>query len=121
MTTFKEQLLEAKTKRDFAEQEYQRLRASCKHELLPVLTDRMKAELRKASYASWKYGTASCDICREGFGHRCPDSPDTVCHYFSDDGFVELITGVKVAVGDPDSDNETEDSCLYCGYPLERK
>jgi len=68
------------------------------------------------------YGYAECEGCDVNFGWYCPDSPDHVCHYHTDEGKVELITGEQV---DPpanhDSEHESSDWCLYCGHPDERK
>jgi len=66
-----------------------------------------------------------CDDCGKRFpGWYCPDSPDHNCHYFTDDnGTVELVTGEFVKPADPDWDKEyeTDDECLFCGSPEERK
>jgi hypothetical protein len=56
-------------------------------------------------------------------GWDCPESPDKKCHYFTNEaGKVVLKKGVEV---DPpqghDSDNESDDWCIFCGAPEERK
>ncbi len=115
---------------DAAEEEYQRLRGTCmKHLLLPPMTDELRDGLRKGSPWTWKYDYASCDVCKQSFGYRCPgkDSPDEVCHYFTEDqdgkNMVLLSNGEYVEYTDPEHspDHESDDYCLYCGSPQERK
>jgi hypothetical protein len=87
------------------EREIGELKASCPHRLSG------KDSLR-------------CDVCGRGFGWRCPESPDGVCHYYTEeDGKIHLIDGRKVDVPDKDHDPqyETDDSCLFCREPSERK
>ena len=70
----------------------------------------------------WMSVSAGCIGCGQDFGWRCKESPDQVCHYFSEDGKVELIDGTSVSVPcDHDSDYETDDHCIFCGLPDERK
>jgi len=66
------------------------------------------------------YGYAICEICNHNFGWSCSESPDKTCHYFSKDGKVTLIDGTTVDV-ESDEDYETEDCCIFCGQPEERK
>lgn len=49
------------------------------------------------------WDSAQCDICKEDFGHWCPDSPTHFCDYDQEDGSYD------------------EDCCRYCGNPEERK
>lgn len=102
-----------------AEQYLGALLKKCKHVVRP-LTEEMKAAIRNDATASWDAG---CELCEEGFGYYCPESPDSVCHYFTDDGTITLIDGSKVPVPNEDHDPEyeTDDSCLFCGDPYERK
>jgi hypothetical protein len=65
--------------------------ARCTHVFEP-LTPKMLLELEKGSPASWKYNHAVCLICVFDLGYRCPKSPDSVCHYDSEDGVVQLVT-----------------------------
>jgi hypothetical protein len=94
---------------------------------------------------------AVCADCDKGFGWFCPQSPDHACHYFSEKGenvngrpAVRLHTGELVAVPDKfyegwtshdgvtvssktepytfeDQAHETDDCCLFCNDPEERK
>lgn len=65
---------------------------------------------------------AICAGCGVDFGWYCPSSSDHVCHYYSSDGKVELITGEMVPLPpDYDSTYETMDCCIFCGKPEERK
>lgn len=85
-------------------------------------------------------GNCWCNICNEHFGHYCPESPDHGCHYYTeDDGLhVKLFTGeiVRKPIDPHDPTNwagqmitvddnckqwETDDVCLFCGAPDERK
>jgi|688.fasta_scaffold438176_2 hypothetical protein len=87
------------------ENELSHLIQSCTHECLN-------------SYAGESY----CVICRRGFGWLCKESPDKVCHYYSNDKMVELINGKLVPIpSDHDPKYETDDACIYCGEPEERK
>lgn len=80
-------------------------------------------------------------------GHECPRSPDGICHYESEaeegehkdgDGevigadrhgwtffYVKLLDGTKfplpMVYDAAQHDYETEDSCIFCGEPEERK
>jgi len=67
--------------------------------------------------------SARCTMCGEDFGWHCPQSPDQVCHYYTDrDGQVRLLDGSKVEPpSGHDAECETEDDCIYCGQPEERK
>jgi hypothetical protein len=99
-------------------EEIRHLKSGCTHEVA-VQKPRI---IRGVPY----YSHASCMGCSEDFGWYCPKSPDHVCHYFSDDDQVELITGIKVPIPviedyDHDPKYETFDSCLFCGHPDERK
>ncbi len=66
--------------------------------------------------------SALCTHCDKDFGWHCPDSPDNTCHYFTMEGKVRLISGQQI---DPPPrhrpDHETEDQCIFCGNPQERK
>lgn len=72
-------------------------------------------------------GYAWCEVCGEHFGWYCPKSPDHGCHYFSDNGIVTLNDGTTMQCppdedGEPYSgDYETDDCCIFCGAPNERK
>ena len=70
-------------------------------------------------------GLARCEVCQQDFhAWCCAQSPDRVCHYVtsSSDDLVHLINGDKVP---PPSghvvEHETEDRCIFCGHPFERK
>jgi len=81
---------------------------------------------------------AACAVCGTRFGWWCPDSPDHACHYYTigssraddydprDDtltnhGRVKLLTGEFVTPPQHDPEYETDDQCLWCGQPNERK
>ena len=65
---------------------------------------------------------AVCSICNQHFGWWCPDSPDHSCHYYSKDGKVELRNGSLVDVPkNHDPYYETDDCCIFCENPDERK
>jgi ribonuclease HI len=66
--------------------------------------------------------SACCSLCDRYFGWYCPDSKDKCCHYFSENGKVELITGEIVNVPKShDQYHEDYDWCIFCGDPEERK
>jgi hypothetical protein len=67
-----------------------------------------------------------CPTCKKHFGWGCDESPDKVCHYYSreEDGnsFVRLIDGRKYQLkATHDPNDESEDWCIFCGHPDERK
>jgi ribonuclease HI len=69
-----------------------------------------------------KYDSVICDKCDEGFGWYCPDSPDHTCYYYSDEGNVTLIDGTLVPIPEThNSSYESDDYCIFCGSPDERK
>lgn len=68
------------------------------------------------------YGGAECQYCREDFGWFCEESPDHICHYYSNDRKITLIDGTEVSVPEDHNDKyETDDCCIFCGNPEERK
>lgn len=71
---------------------------------------------------------ADCLICHRDYGWRCKNSPDGICHYFTQPNgiSVNLINGNIDNVQFKKSDNydpeyESYDWCVYCGMPEERK
>lgn len=69
-----------------------------------------------------KHESAVCTICEEDFGWFCPDSPDSICHYYSTNKQVKLKNGqIYQLPDDHDSRYETSDDCLFCHAPQERK
>lgn len=111
---------ERKDKIKFHLSEVYRLRNECQHAFIPLTKKQLDDE--------WMSVGASCvGGCEQSFGWRCKNSPDGVCHYFSKDGKVQLIDGTTIPVpADVDGcihnpDYETEDVCLFCGHPDERK
>ena len=76
-------------------------------------------------------GSARCVTCNRYMGFWfCPQSPDNRCYYYSEpngDGsrHVQLENGVKHQLTkewrDDDAEHETDDDCLFCHHPEERK
>jgi hypothetical protein len=72
-----------------------------------------------------------CTECKSyvGDGWWCPSSPDNHCYYFTDFGsrgtIVVLADGTNFDYRGYDEDHdpeyETDDCCLFCGQPDERK
>ncbi len=64
-----------------------------------------------------------CLGCGQGFGWPCPDSLDGVCHYYTEDGMIHLIDGREVPSPTKVKDRryESDDQCVFCGEPSERK
>ena len=86
----------------------------CPHEFRELTNKEIKDK--------WMSEGAQCLICEGGFGWRCKKSPDSVCHYSSQDGKVELLDGTKVDVPEGhDPKYESDDGCIFCGMPDERK
>jgi len=67
----------------------------------------------------------SCPTCKSSFdkdGWYCEPSPDKRCHYYSRDGKISLRNGNTVDIPtDHDPEYETDDCCIFCGDPDERK
>lgn len=92
----------------------QKLKDECPHLLRDLTTKELADE--------WMSVGASCIGCGTDFGWRCKESPDSVCHYYSEDGQIELINGTMVPIpADHDPDFEINDCCIFCGMPDERK
>lgn len=102
-----------------AQGRYHQLKAKCVH-VIGYTIDHLFGDDEGDTY---------CTLCHYHFGHYCPESPDHTCHYFTEDGKIKLVTGVEVDVpkdhldedGKYDPNWETDDSCLFCGSPEERK
>ena len=94
--------------------EITKLTDECRHVFKP-LTEKQLGD-------KWMSVSSVCLGCGQHFGWRCKKSPDGVCHYFSEDGKIELIDGTNVPVSEGHDDQyETDDTCLFCGMPDERK
>jgi len=90
------------------------LRNSCVH----VFADLKKKDLND----EWMSVNAICTSCGKYFGWRCKISPDFICHYKSTNGQIELINGEKIPTQlDHDPEYESDDCCIFCGDPEERK
>lgn len=71
----------------------------------------------------------ACGECKKKFTDwSCPSSPDKCCHYYSKIGdmgyYVTLIDGTKhylEGYTHEKANDETEDDCIFCGEPDERK
>jgi hypothetical protein len=69
--------------------------------------------------------SATCKVCGCNLGWWCPKSQDNLCHYETDENLeVTLKNRAKIKVLPyytvTDQEYETEDSCLFCGDPLDR-
>lgn len=97
---------------------------------LNIILDSLNdAERQSCPHFSIKRSHDSCVCidCEKDFGWWCPDSPDHMCYYFNDgqiDGryYVTLLNGEKYLLPENyDGDNESDDWCIFCGQPKERK
>ena len=87
---------------------------NCTHELAELT----EAELRD----TWMSVGAHCLICGTFWGWRCKSSPDSVCHYSSENGKVRMVDGSLVDVPKGHyPERENDDECIFCGEPEERK
>lgn len=103
-TEYKEILYSVHIHKNHAQDIFTQLEKSCKHNI------------------KQKWSSATCDICDKYFGWYCPDSPDHACHYYSNEGKVELLDGTLMNVPeDHDPSYETDDDCMFCHQPEERK
>ena len=70
---------------------------------------------------------AICSECGTTFGWWCPKSPDHACFYFTEvvqeQLFIKLVDGTLLPYKQDNHDRqyETQDCCLFCGEPNERK
>jgi hypothetical protein len=68
---------------------------------------------------------AECDICGRNFGWYCAESPDHACHYYTYDRKgtqVQLYDRTLHSLKEPsDPEYESDDCCLFCNQPDERK
>lgn len=69
-----------------------------------------------------------CQQCKSyvGEGWWCPDSPDHHCYYFTEEGFESRYVVLKDGTEyhfhkGHDAEYETDDCCLFCCQPDERK
>lgn len=74
------------------------------------------------------HGDATCEDCDTHFGWWCPVSPDHTCYYHTEE--IGKERGVTLHNGQnhifqeydlADVEYETEDNCLFCHDPDERK
>jgi hypothetical protein len=78
-----------------------------------------------------EYGGSVCKDCGTHQGWYCPKSPDNRCYYFSHLGkiigrksrrYVRLNNGTIYYLPEKyDGRNESDDWCIFCGAPEERK
>jgi len=117
-------IVNAKDKRREWAEEISRLKAQCRCSI----AKKDKPDGRYGIYPDW--GSAFCETCGEDYNWYCPDSPDHTCHYFSTPGegqfsgtrYVTLIDGTAHTLPqEHDPMYETDDQCIFCGDPEERK
>jgi hypothetical protein len=127
------QIENAKKEIKEAEDNLKYLRRQCKdHKFVELNEKDIEALRTKPWKVSYKKSSAVCSICDEDFGWRCPDSPDGACHYYTGEGKdgdnrrVVILSNKTYYYMDEsysleDSYDETDDCCLFCGFPEERK
>ena len=90
------------------------LQDACQCEFRELTADELDDE--------WMSVGARCLKCGQGRGWRCKESPDSVCHYRSRNRCIKLLGGALYALPDDyDDSNESDDWCVFCGLPDERK
>jgi hypothetical protein len=117
---YRKKVLAAECMLQVAQEELTRVVKECKHVLRPLSDGELEDE--------WMSIWARCSICGKDYGHwRCKKSPDSVCHYYSHDDVqstrvIDLLDG-KIAPIPTGHDRrfESEDHCIFCGMPDERK
>ena len=114
---FNDKLEEIENEISAAQQKKTSLIHSCNH-CFPEIDRKRDSDFRTEQLSYNAY----CLICNSRFGHLCLESPDKVCHYYSKNGQVELVdkTFAQVPPGH-DAKFETDDCCIFCGWPEERK
>ena len=94
------------------------------------LTLELNTLLANCQHKMVKTGSASveCKLCNVWFGWYCPKSPDHTCYYFSEKDkngrYIDLLSGVRCYLPknyEPTAGYESDDWCIFCGSPEERK
>lgn len=90
-----------------------------------------KVQVQKKQIDDFDYDSPQCEKCKEDLGGwYCPDSPDHLCHYFSQknragEDVIYLLDGTEVNMKSINPEHqvkfETDDDCVYCHDPRERK
>lgn len=98
---------------------------SADRENIKILEKKIKSHIRDCHHKvdpNYKH-YVKCAICDEFLSHwHCDKSPDGCCHYYSDDGEVALVDGTKHQLPeDHDIKFESDEFCIFCGEPEERK
>ena len=92
------------------------------YELIDTCPHEIKDTMPRVRHPEWGTGSAKCVICGSDFGWYCSKSPDHICYYFTNDrGKVQLKNGTEVDVEEHDKEYESDDDCLFCHLPDERK
>tara|TARA_B100001778_G_scaffold330827_1_gene334022 strand:- start:38991 stop:39323 length:333 start_codon:yes stop_codon:yes gene_type:complete len=89
-----------------------------------ILVKELKAHCEHRIRRFNSSSSAQCDVCGTHFGWFCPKSPDSVCHYeTNEESMIELIDGnlSKPGAHWNGQKYETDDCCVFCGAPEERK
>lgn len=100
------------------------LMEQCKHSV--AVKDAPKHVVLGTDWEFDDWGGVWCETCGKDLGWYCPDSPDHTCHYYSQRDetgcFVKLIDGTRHYLPyDHRWQFESDDCCLFCGEPEERK
>lgn len=107
-------ILKAKLNLKTVSEAFYELRRSCICEFEPFTQEQLDDE--------WMSESAKCLTCGNYHGWRCKKSPDGVCHYFSKDGKVALLGNRECDIPPEHDDKyETDDCCIFCDMPEERK
>jgi len=98
--------------------------AKCQH---VAICSNCKKEKCKCK-GEWGSGFAKCKKCKDDLGWYCKSSPDHRCYYFTEVEdetgrlYVELLDGSRSYMKkDHEQEYETDDCCLFCTLPDERK
>jgi hypothetical protein len=126
---------EFRTNLDAARKEYDRARFvfhqllnTCPHKIMCGACQSVTGdEACSADHFGFGHGEAVCIFCKQNFGWYCHKSPDRTCYYYSDERkgkTVTLKSGQKIdlpAEHEAQARWESDDFCLFCGGPDERK
>ena len=98
-----------------------------KERIAEIKDELSKLELECTHEITNDNDNARCTICDHEYGWYCPSSPDYSCYYFSsrrkEQNVIDMLDGSEFIIVNPDHnpDLESEDQCLFCGLPQERK
>lgn len=107
-------------------EELHRLEQTCPHYIVCTACGEQSSD-EHCARSRWGHSGSYCTVCKQHFSWYCPASPDHACHYYSGPAAgggrqVALFNEVMYELpAEYDGRWETEDDCIFCHQPEERK